>query len=62
MVDAAEHLLEAAKDVPNVGEVVVCGLQDFYPTKPYDMIWIQWVLSHLTDGTWARNANAFVLM
>lgn len=26
-----------------------CCLQDFYPDKKYDIIWIQWVLGHLGD-------------
>ena len=28
------------------------GLQDFTPEQGrYDVVWIQWVLGHLTDGT-----------
>ena len=32
-----------------LGEVFNVGLQQFNPTKKYDVIWIQWVLGHLRD-------------
>ena len=35
-----------------VGQYYAVGLQDFTPKEGYyDLIWCQWVLSHLTDGT-----------
>lgn len=37
-------------ELRRVGEVLAVGLQDFMPVaKRYDVIWCQWVLSHLTD-------------
>ena len=34
-----------------VGSYFATGLQDFVPEEGrYDLIWCQWVLSHLTDG------------
>lgn len=34
-----------------VGSFFAEGLQDFVPEEGrYDIIWCQWVLSHLTDG------------
>lgn len=32
-----------------IGNFFQTSLQDFYPTEQYDIIWCQWVLSHLTD-------------
>ena len=32
-----------------VGDVYVTGLQDWTPTKTYDLIWNQWCVGHLTD-------------
>lgn len=32
-----------------LGEVFNVGLQQFKPTKMYDVIWVQWVLGHLRD-------------
>jgi protein N-terminal methyltransferase len=32
-----------------VGEVYNKGLEDWTPTKPYDLIWNQWCLGQLTD-------------
>nr|CAG4648281.1 EOG090X0EJQ [Moina brachiata]SVE93288.1 EOG090X0EJQ [Moina brachiata] len=33
------------------GQFFHCGLQSFTPEKGvYDVIWVQWVLGHLTDG------------
>lgn len=35
-----------------VGQYYAVGLQDFTPKEGYyDLIWCQWVLSHLTNGT-----------
>jgi protein N-terminal methyltransferase len=33
-----------------VGDVYVTGLQDWTPTKTYDLIWNQWCVGHLTDS------------
>ena len=33
-----------------VGEVYIQGLQDWEPTKSYDLIWNQWCVGHLTDS------------
>ncbi|PGH08763.1 hypothetical protein AJ80_07801 [Polytolypa hystricis UAMH7299] len=32
-----------------IGDIYVTGLQDWTPTKKYDLIWNQWCLDHLTD-------------
>ncbi len=32
-----------------IGEVYVTGLEDWTPSKLYDLIWNQWCLSHLPD-------------
>jgi protein N-terminal methyltransferase len=56
LVEQTEKFIETAKiDFANEGlldrlEFKVCGLQDFNPEKgEFDLIWCQWVLSHLTD-------------
>ena len=41
-----QKLREAAK----VGEVVNKGLEDWIPTRKYDLIWNQWCVGHLTDS------------
>lgn len=33
----------------NVEHFYACGLQEFNFEEKYDCVWIQWVLSHLTD-------------
>ena len=33
----------------SVGNVYVCGLEDWVPEARYDIIWNQWCLGHLTD-------------
>jgi len=33
----------------NVGHFYAKGLQEFNFEEKYDCVWIQWVLSHLTD-------------
>lgn len=34
-----------------VGHYFAMGMQDFTPQSGrYDVIWIQWVIGHLTDG------------
>ncbi|KAJ2823658.1 hypothetical protein IWW50_003683 [Coemansia erecta] len=47
---AAAGYLKAEKDEGRVGEMLAVGLQDFMPAKGrYNLVWCQWVLSHLTD-------------
>ncbi|KAJ2843699.1 hypothetical protein IWW36_005463 [Coemansia brasiliensis] len=59
MVEQNSQFLEAAsstylreeKQNGRVGQMFSLGLQDFDPVKGrYDVIWCQWVLSHLTDS------------
>ncbi|XP_061589218.1 N-terminal Xaa-Pro-Lys N-methyltransferase 1 [Cololabis saira] len=58
LVDVTREFLDQARvslgDDPaaaaRVGHYFCCGLQDFVPEKNrYDVIWIQWVIGHLTD-------------
>lgn len=53
LVEPVGMLLDKAKETltgKNVGDFHLLGLQDFTP-KPaqYDIIWVQWVIGHLTD-------------
>lgn len=55
LVDQDPNFVEEAKKLlvsnPKVGDFYCCGLQDFVPeNKKYDLIWMQWVLSHVTDA------------
>ncbi|CAJ0936434.1 unnamed protein product [Ranitomeya imitator] len=39
------------EDGKRIGDYYCCGLQDFVPeANHYDVIWIQWVIGHLTDS------------
>uniref|UniRef100_UPI00398EF0F1 N-terminal Xaa-Pro-Lys N-methyltransferase 1 n=1 Tax=Pristiophorus japonicus TaxID=55135 RepID=UPI00398EF0F1 len=55
MVDVTEGFLAKAKahlgeEADRVDNYYCCGLQDFTPQpQRYDVIWIQWVIGHLTD-------------
>ncbi|GAB1286197.1 N-terminal Xaa-Pro-Lys N-methyltransferase 1 [Apodemus speciosus] len=55
MVDVTEDFLAKAKtylgeEGRRVRNYFCCGLQDFSPEpSSYDVIWIQWVIGHLTD-------------
>ncbi|XP_062938276.1 N-terminal Xaa-Pro-Lys N-methyltransferase 1 isoform X3 [Cynocephalus volans] len=55
MVDMTEDFLVKAKtylgeEGKRVRNYYCCGLQDFSPEPDsYDVIWIQWVIGHLTD-------------
>uniref|UniRef100_A0A8C5T0K4 protein N-terminal methyltransferase n=1 Tax=Laticauda laticaudata TaxID=8630 RepID=A0A8C5T0K4_LATLA len=55
MVDVTEDFLNKAKtylgtEGQRVRNYFCCGLQDFSPEpNTYDVIWIQWVIGHLTD-------------
>jgi protein N-terminal methyltransferase len=52
LVDQCEKYIQTAQSALQDlnGRFIVQGLQDFTPDiEVYDCIWIQWVLSHLTD-------------
>ncbi|KAK7094851.1 N-terminal Xaa-Pro-Lys N-methyltransferase 1-like [Littorina saxatilis] len=55
MVELSQKFCDAArefigKDSSRVDRIKCCGLQDFTPEPGrYDVIWCQWVLSHLRD-------------
>ncbi|XP_022064151.2 N-terminal Xaa-Pro-Lys N-methyltransferase 1 [Acanthochromis polyacanthus] len=55
LVDVTQEFLDKAKpylgeEAKRVGNYFCCGLQDFKPEAGrYDVIWIQWVIGHLTD-------------
>ncbi|XP_036385165.1 N-terminal Xaa-Pro-Lys N-methyltransferase 1 [Megalops cyprinoides] len=55
MVDVTKEFLDKAKSYlgeegKRVENYFCCGLQDFNPEPSrYDIIWIQWVIGHLTD-------------
>ena len=52
LVDQCENYINTAKNELEGANArfFICGLQDFLPEpRIYDCIWIQWVLSHLTD-------------
>ncbi|XP_061732765.1 N-terminal Xaa-Pro-Lys N-methyltransferase 1 [Nerophis ophidion] len=55
LVDVTQEFLDKAKtylgeDAKRVGNFFCIGLQDFVPESGrYDVIWIQWVIGHLTD-------------
>ncbi|KAJ3605991.1 hypothetical protein NHX12_028034 [Muraenolepis orangiensis] len=56
LVDVTQEFLDQAKtylgeDSKRVGHYFCTGLQDFVPEQGrYDVIWIQWVIGHLTDA------------
>jgi len=57
LVEQNSKFLEKAKEyigpklLPKVGNFFPIGLQDFKPENgKYDIIWVQWVLGHLTDA------------
>ncbi|KAJ5939455.1 Alpha N-terminal protein methyltransferase 1 [Penicillium verhagenii] len=33
-----------------VGDIYTVGLEDWYPQKKYDLIWVQWCVGHCTDS------------
>ncbi|XP_023253684.1 N-terminal Xaa-Pro-Lys N-methyltransferase 1 [Seriola lalandi dorsalis] len=55
LVDVTQEFLDKAKNYlgeesKRVGHYFCSGLQDFVPESGrYDVIWIQWVIGHLTD-------------
>ncbi|KAM5145347.1 N-terminal Xaa-Pro-Lys N-methyltransferase 1 isoform 3-T3 [Mantella aurantiaca] len=56
MVDVTDDFLSKAKsylgeDGKRIGNFYCSGLQEFAPEpNRYDVIWIQWVIGHLTDS------------
>lgn len=56
LVEQNPLFLEQAKKYLNsldnkIGQYYLSGLQNFQPeTEKYDVIWIQWVVGHLTDS------------
>ncbi|KAI7831929.1 alpha-N-methyltransferase NTM1 [Kickxella alabastrina] len=52
---AATSYLREEKESGKVGDMFPVGLQNFTPANgKYDVIWCQWVLSHLTTKTSLR--------
>lgn len=54
-VEPVENFARAIRDGPlrrnaRVGDVYMTGLENWTPTKPYDLIWNQWCVGHLTDA------------
>jgi protein N-terminal methyltransferase len=55
LVEQSKRLLDAAPEYIGdtsirCGEYICIGMQDFEPTPGvYDLVWIQWVIGHLTD-------------
>ena len=45
-----EKAKEELKDNPKVGKFYQMGMQDLKFEEKYDIIWIQWVIGHLTDN------------
>lgn len=41
---------EDLKDEPKVGKFYELGMQDMKFEEKYDIVWIQWVIGHLTDN------------
>ncbi len=58
VVDVVEPVVKFAKTIIDgslkkegkVGDVYATGLQDWTPSKSYDLIWNQWCVGHLTDA------------
>lgn len=49
-LDTAKEYLGPSLVEKKVGQMFPVGLQDFQPdVGKYDVIWVQWVLGHLTD-------------
>lgn len=50
-----QYVGRANSDVARVRSLFCMGLQDFEPEPAsYDLVWIQWVSSHLTDADFVR--------
>lgn len=65
LVEQNADFLERAKNylgpksLLKIGKLYSVGLQDYVPEKEkYDVIWIQWVLGHLTDEDLIRFFNS----
>lgn len=55
IVEPVENFARVIRDGPlkqqgKVGDVYVTGLEQWTPSKPYDLIWNQWCVGHLTDA------------
>jgi len=64
LVDQDEKfILEAKKNFEGndkIGEILCCGLQKFNPEPAkYDVIWIQWVMGHMTDDDLTKLLDRF---
>ena len=40
----------ALKSNGTIGDIYTVGLENWFPEKKYDLIWIQWCIGHLTDA------------
>ena len=60
MVDVCQKFIDEAPEYlgdkkNKVDRRICCGLQNFVPEiRRYDVIWIQWVLGHLTDSDFVQ--------
>ena len=51
VVEQSARLIGKAKEVLKSGSFYCTGLQEWTPEEgKYDVIWIQWVVGHLTDA------------
>lgn len=58
VVDAVEPIEKFAQVIAGhqlksdgvVGDIQTVGLENWFPEKKYDLIWIQWCVGHLTDA------------
>jgi protein N-terminal methyltransferase len=53
IIDQCSKYVEKAKEVlsgKNIGHFYAKGLQEFTFEEKYDCVWIQWVISHLTES------------
>ena len=52
VMDQCEKYIEKAKEIlkdKKIGHFYTKGMQEFEFEEKYDCVWIQWVISHLTD-------------
>ncbi len=54
LVEQSPKLIGAAREFvasPKLEHLYTAGLQEFIPAPDtYDLIWVQWVVGHLTDA------------
>ena len=54
LLEPAANLIEKAKESmaanPKMGDFYHIGLHEFDFNKKYDIVWMQWVVGHLTDN------------